>query len=702
MDDRDLNKLKDIEIPTPLSTAKQGTIRAALLSFEVAHDQKTKKKKDNSAHQGSNTIIRLISTIVGRPMEWIMQRRVIAASLITGVLLIPMGAYLMQPSHKPMAPIGMFDISKEQELRSQLNEKDKQPKKIAKSEYDGLARQDNKDTESGKSKHLRPGYANRQPTKPANKPMSIQGGDAKSLGGKRARTTAVKPNDGKKQSSSSTFHSLGTVYDRVSPSPETPSRDRFKRFESNPVKAVSQTPVSTFSIDVDTASYAFVRRMLENGRLPSKDAIRVEELINYFSYDYPYPEGAETPFRPSVSVYPTPWNSNTKIVHIGIKGYDIIPDEKPRSNIVFLIDVSGSMSSRDKLPLLKTSFRLLIDRLEADDTVAIVTYAGRAGTILEPTKVKDKYKILSALNRLESGGSTAGAQGIRRAYELAESVFDKEGVNRVILATDGDFNVGITDHGELKNYIKRKRKSGIFLSVLGFGQGNYNDALMQVLAQNGNGNAAYIDTLKEAQKVLVEEVSSTLFTIAKDVKIQIEFNPALVSEYRLIGYETRKLKRADFNNDKVDAGDIGSGHTVTALYEITPSTSNKKLIDDLRYQTPGAEKKTVSTNEYAFLKMRYKLPKQSNSKLLTIPIIKDMEQSLDSISSDMRFAVSIAAFGQKLRGNTHLEDYGYDKIRALAANARGKDPFGYRSEFLRLIDLAKSLTSSAATKPKAE
>jgi len=491
----------------------------------------------------------------------------------------------------------------------------------------------------------------------------------------------------------------------VRPSPVPPpaqvnTRERFEKFASNSAQSVIDNPVSTFSIDVDTASYAFVRKSLESGQLPRRDAVRVEEMINYFSYDYPYAETKAQPFKPTVAIYPTPWNKNTKLLHIGIKGYQIIPLSKPRSNLVFLIDVSGSMNQRDKLPLLKNAFRLLVNQLDENDTVSIVTYAGRAGTVLEPTKVANKQKILSALDNLNSGGSTAGAQGIRQAYALAQQSFDKKGVNRVILATDGDFNVGIRGD-ELKNYIETKRKSGVFLSVLGFGRGNYNDALMQKLAQNGNGTAAYIDSLKEAHKVLVKEASSTLFPIAKDVKIQVEFNPNMVSDYRLIGYETRALKRADFNNDKVDAGDIGAGHTVTAIYEFTPADSKNKLIDDLRYQKSKPAPKTEKSfgGEYAFLKMRYKLPKEDVSKLITVPITTAMEKdSTDSVSKDMRFAASVAAFGQKLRGISFLEDYSYDNILKLAASGRGDDEYGYRAEFMSLVRLAKSLTDTSTQK----
>ena len=493
-----------------------------------------------------------------------------------------------------------------------------------------------------------------------------------------------------------------SIVDHEQPLPPPPqveeNRDRFQKAETNPVKSVKQEPVSTFSIDVDTASYAFVRRTLENGALPRRDAVRVEEMVNYFSYDYPRPENAETPFRPSIALYPTPWNQDTLLMHVGIKGHDIVTDEKPRSNLVFLIDVSGSMQAKDKLPLLKSAFRLLVNRLDPEDTVAIVTYAGRAGTVLEPTKVSDKHKILSALDRLRSGGSTAGAAGIRQAYALAQSRFNKEGVNRVILATDGDFNVGISNVDELKRYIEKKRKSGVFLSVLGFGQGNYNDHLMQVLAQNGNGNAAYIDNLREAQKVLVEEAGSTLFPIAKDVKIQIEFNPALVREYRLVGYETRALKREDFNNDRVDAGDIGSGHTVTAIYELTPVGSPAQLVDDLRYRKAETEKQSevrtddAPASEYAFLKLRYKRPNENKSNLLTVPVTKELlRASAKDLTDDMRFAAAVAAFGQKLRDVPQVEDFSYDAILELASGARGKDRFGYRGEFLTLVRLAKSL-----------
>ena len=498
----------------------------------------------------------------------------------------------------------------------------------------------------------------------------------------------------------------GEVQSRIAPAPSDANqahyyrdqgRDKFDEITPNPVKLTRQEPVSTFSIDVDTASYAFMRASLNNGVLPQRDAVRIEELINYFPYDYAPPEDRSEPFATHVSVMPTPWNTETKLLRIGIKGYELPATQKPRSNLVFLLDVSGSMNAPNKLPLLVNSFKMLLDSLNPDDTVAIVTYAGRAGTVLEPTKVQEKAKILSSLDRLRAGGSTAGAEGIRQAYLLAEQSHNKDGVNRVILATDGDFNVGITNQDELKSFVEHKRQSGISLSVLGFGRGNYNDALMQTLAQNGNGNAAYIDNLSEARKVLVEQASGTLFTIAKDVKIQIEFNPARVAEYRLIGYETRLLQREDFNNDKIDAGEIGAGHTVTALYEMTPVGSQAKLVDSLRYQNSVETDGSGEAGEYAFLKLRYKLPDSDTSTLITTPVTD--EQAVDSVAeadSETRFASAVAAYGQILRGGRYTASYSLDDVIALAQGAKGRDEFGYRAEFINLVRLAKS---AAAMEP---
>jgi len=523
---------------------------------------------------------------------------------------------------------------------------------------------------------------------------SLMGDDAPTLNAPNWNAAADKLLDGKPEPSIAP-PSPPPADQRVIVEQEE-NRDQFKATAPNPVKQVAAEPVSTFSVDVDTASYSFVRRALNEGRLPPKDAVRVEEMINYFPYDYPRPTSRQDPFAPTVTVMPAPWKPTNKLIHIGIKGYDIVPAERPRANIVLLIDISGSMMPADRLPLVKNAFRMLVDELKPDDTVGIVTYASGSGVALEPTRVANKARIIAAIDALGAGGSTAGAQGISDAYRLAEAHFDKTGVNRIILATDGDFNVGISNPDELKGFIERKRKAGIFLSILGVGRGNYNDSLMQTLAQNGNGTAAYVDTLNEARKVLVDEASSTLFTIAKDVKIQMEFNPAAVSEYRLIGYETRALRREDFNNDKVDAGDIGSGHTVTAIYEVTP-VGVPKLVDDLRYgqprgDAPAAEPATANPHvELGFLKLRYKLPKEDTSQLLTAVLPWSMETpDIASAPDDVRFSVAVAGFGQMLRGLPYVSGYGYDDVLALAQTARGPDPFGYRAEFLNLVRLAKS------------
>ncbi len=472
-------------------------------------------------------------------------------------------------------------------------------------------------------------------------------------------------------------------------------RDKFATTAENAFKLVREDPVSTFSIDVDTASYAFVRASLNQSVLPQPAAVRAEEMINYFPYDYAAPRSAEQPFSTNVAVFPSPWAAGRKLVRIGIKGYAIQRATRPRANLVFLIDTSGSMNEPNKLPLVKQSLAMLVDRLDANDRVAIVTYAGSAGTALEPTSAARKDLILSVIDRLGAGGSTAGAEGIRQAYALAERNLDPQGVNRVILATDGDFNVGITNEGELKGYIERERGKGVFLSVLGFGMGNYNDALMQTLAQNGNGAAAYIDTAAEARKTLVEEATSTLFPIAKDVKIQVEFNPAAVAEYRLIGYETRLLNRDDFDNDRVDAGDVGSGQSVTALYEIVP-VGGPRAIGDLRYARPAAVPQAGTGREYGYVKIRYKLPKSDTSRLLATPIDRTAEVArFEEAPRDARWATGVAAFAELLRGGKYAGTMRYDDVERIAAAARGDDRFGYRAEFLQMVRTARSAGTMA-------
>jgi len=478
--------------------------------------------------------------------------------------------------------------------------------------------------------------------------------------------------------------------------PQLPvDRENYKHYPDNPVQRVAENPVSTFSIDVDTGSYSNVRRMLNHGQLPPADAVRIEELVNYFDYDYPLPEDRAQPFSVTTEIAPTPWNLKTHLLHIGIKGFESDRRDLPPANLVFLIDVSGSMHSPDKLELLKTSLKLLARQLRADDTVSIVVYAGASGVVLQPTPANRKATIIAALDRLQAGGSTNGGAGIRLAYAMAQQAYKPNGINRVILATDGDFNVGTISFEALKNLIVEKRKSGITLTTLGFGMGNLNDHLMEQLADHGNGNYAYIDTLNESNKVLVNELSSTLFTIAKDVKIQIEFNPSVVSEYRLVGYENRHLRREDFINDKVDAGDIGAGHTVTALYEIT-FAGNRGRIDPLRYGS-HAQKTGASNNELAYLRMRYKSPEGNSSKLVQRPLFrKEVLLSLERASNNLRFSAAVAAFGELLKGGKQTGNFSYDDVTRLASKARGQDRFGYRGEFIRLVGLAQSLTTAPA------
>jgi Uncharacterized protein containing a von Willebrand factor type A (vWA) domain len=475
----------------------------------------------------------------------------------------------------------------------------------------------------------------------------------------------------------------------VMPSPgrmAEPSGDSFAGFDEQRLKVAAEEPVSTFSLDVDTASYAYTRRMLEDGYLPDRDAVRIEELINYFPYDYPPAESADTPFQPDVKVFPTPWNETTQILQIGIKGFEPVLADT-RSNLVFLIDTSGSMDEPDKLPLLKRAFGLLLDQLSGNDTVSIVTYAGSAGIALEPTGADNKAQIMAALDQLYAGGSTAGAEGIELAYSLAEQGKIEGGTNRVILATDGDFNVGIDDPEKLKHFISDKRRTGIGLSVLGFGRGNLDDATMQALAQNGNGNASYIANFAEARKVLVEEIGGTLHTIAGDVKVQVEFNPARIAEYRLIGYESRALNREDFNNDAVDAGEVGAGTSVTALYEITPAGAGQ--VDPLRYGTASAP---AGGDELAFLKLRYKLPGSDVSQLLEVPVTPEVVyDDIADAGMDAQFAAAVAAFGQKLKSSAYGTAMDWAEIRALAQAGRGADAGGYRAEFIRLLDMAALL-----------
>ena len=473
-------------------------------------------------------------------------------------------------------------------------------------------------------------------------------------------------------------------------------RDRYEEFDDNPVKQVATDPVSTFSIDVDTASYSIVRRYLTGGALPPRDAVRTEELVNYFDYAYALPDSKTEPFHADIALFDTPWDKGTALLRIGLRGFDIPAAERPPANLVFLVDTSGSMHSPDKLPLVKRALRILAQRMDEDDRIALVAYAGSAGVVLEPTPASSMSKILNAIDNLSAGGSTAGGAGIQLAYDLAREEYRDGAVNRVILATDGDFNVGVTSIDALEDLISAKRKTGVYLSILGFGTGNLNDRLMQRLAQAGNGNAAYIDSFMEARKVLVDEMGSTLFPIADDVKIQIEFNPAYVAEYRLIGYETRLFNREDFKNDKIDAGEVGSGHSVTALYEITAPDSASRLFDDLRYGKPAPKASGVENGELAWLRIRYKRPGESVSRLIEQPVAQSSRTSFEAAPADARFAVSVAAFAQLLRGGDGMEDFTFEDVFRIAGKTRGEDEFGYRAEFTQLVRTAGDLSRVAS------
>lgn len=474
---------------------------------------------------------------------------------------------------------------------------------------------------------------------------------------------------------------------------EPPQREKYHSFSDHPVHIVTERPISTFSIDVDTGSYSNVRRFLRQGQLPHIDAVRVEEMLNYFDYSYPPPDNLEQPFAIHTEMAPSPWNPANLLLHIGIKGYEVAAAQLPAANLVFLIDVSGSMRDADKLPLLVRSLRILTERLRRQDRISIVVYAGAAGVVLPPTAGDEKDDILAALDRLTAGGSTHGAQGIQLAYALAEKAYIHAGVNRILLATDGDFNVGIVDFAALKQLVSEKRKTGIALTTLGFGTGNYNDHLMEQLAAAGNGNYFYIDQINEAKKVLSEQMSSTVLTIAKDVKIQLEFNPAQVAEYRLIGYENRAVRREDFNNDHVDAGDIGAGHRVTAIYEISLAGGKGARNDPLRYRAADHPGKP-EMRELAFIKIRYKSPEEVQSKLIWFAVpASQIKTDIAATSSDFKFSAAVAAFGQKLRGGQYLKQMTHAQIIQLALSAMEQDPYGYRKEFVQLVGKAQKLGS---------
>jgi len=449
-------------------------------------------------------------------------------------------------------------------------------------------------------------------------------------------------------------------------------------------------PLSTFSIDVDTASYSNIRRFINQGSMPQVGAVRIEEMINYFSYDYPQPSGKH-PFSVTTELGPCPWNKSHQLVRIGLAAKNIDKKDLPPSNLVFLVDVSGSMSAANKLPLLKQSMKMLVKQLDKDDRISMVVYAGNDCIILEPTAGSEQPKIIEAIDSLGAGGSTHASSGILTAYKLAEQVFMPKGNNRIILASDGDFNVGTTSRGELQKLIEEKRQSGIYLTVLGFGIGNYHDDTMEILADKGNGNYAYIDNLLEAKKVMVKEMSGTMFALARDVKIQVEFNPAKIGAYRLIGYENRTLADEDFNDDKKDAGEIGVGHTVTALYELVPAGSNDMpSVDPLKYQQVKTKTATATSSELMTIKLRYK-SLQTDQSILLSTVVVDADTALNNTSDDFRFAASVAGYGMLLTQSELKGDLDYEQIQTLAKGAKGTDAEGYRAEFIRLVEMTQLL-----------
>ena len=486
--------------------------------------------------------------------------------------------------------------------------------------------------------------------------------------------------------------------DRAGPPADGPAAahdtESYDRVYENPFLAAVENPLSTFSIDVDTASYANVRRFLNQSRMPPKDAVRIEEFINYFNYQYPDPEGKH-PFSVTMEISDCPWNDAHRLVHIGLQGKKIAIDKLPNSNLVFLLDVSGSMSSPNKLPLLKAAFKLLVKNLRKEDRVAIVVYAGAAGLVLPSTPGNEKEKIFAALDKLQAGGSTAGGAGIKLAYKTARDNFIENGNNRIILATDGDFNVGASSDSEMVRLVEEKRNEGVFLTTLGFGMGNYKDSKMEKLADKGNGNYAYIDSILEAKKVLVTEMGGTLLTIAKDVKLQIEFNPAKVKGYRLIGYENRMLRKEDFDDDTKDAGELGAGHTVTALYELIPAGSAEEIpgSSKLKYQKSGASTTAQNSNELMTVKLRYKAPKEDKSQLIVQPL-EDKGVVLAKTSDNFRWSAGVATFGLLLRGSQFKGSSSYKLAKRLAEGARGKDENGYRHEFIKLVEKAELLAES--------
>lgn len=692
MDDQALKQLFATEdIPAPDENARKIALNLAVAAFE----------KNEKKSQGKGFFARLISRepVQRRETMSFSQKKVVYGGIATACVALMVFAVLPEVTQKAedrvMNAVTVTGLDKADEGKAEpltppkaLADADAMVKKAAEAEMMPV-RRDEKLKEEKRARSI----------------VNTEAGASMDAAIAPSSSVPAMPVSPVVMGGVGSVNGLAVMPDEKSIGQSDFGRDKFKDVAENNIHQVAADPVSTFSIDVDTASYSFARSSLDRGVLPQKDSVRIEEMINYFDYAYPLPTDKTQPFSTNVVLKPSPWADGKQLMAIGIKGYDIPKTQMPNSNLVFLLDVSGSMEDPNKLPLLKQSIAMLLDTLKPTDTVSIVVYAGAAGTVLPPTKAINKGTILAALQNLSAGGSTAGAEGIRQAYQLAQVNFDKNAVNRVILGTDGDFNVGITSPEELKDFVSREKDKGVFLSVLGFGRGNYNDEMMQELAQNGNGVAAYIDNLNEARKVLVEEATSTLFPIAKDVKIQVEFNPQTVAEYRLVGYETRALKTEDFNNDKVDAGDIGAGAEVTAIYEITP-VGGKTAIEPSRYNNPNVNDKAFreERSELAFVKVRYKLPNENESKLIETPVLpedmrirKDMSNTETRlIESETNWAVAVASFGQILKGGTYTGKMTYDDVIKLAEANKGQDPFGYRAEFINLVRKAKSAASLEA------
>jgi Ca-activated chloride channel family protein len=695
-DDDKLKALNEEQMPAPSEAARQRALAAAMLAFDAAQEN------SQAAPKGADWNARLSSIIQRLRGNWFMDTRFTLGlgTATVALLLLPLGYQLYLST--AMTPVGPTSFTPSTPVL------DGPPVEVA-----GAKPVPMQPTTTignvGRTEESRLAVTQAAPTNAPREQaeMGLSDGEADlAVAPEPAASVANRSAaDGmmKQQAESYAAPTMSAEAVAAMPAPTAdmgaglpadPAGNEFTDFDESPVHVVAEEPVSTFSIDVDTASYSYVRRMLNDGYMPEADAVRIEELINYFDYDYRGPDSAATPFQSNMQVYPTPWNPDTQLLQIGLQGYVPPVTTDPAANLTFLIDTSGSMDEPDKLPLLKRAFSLLVDQLTGNDKVSIVVYAGSAGVVLDATSATDKQKILGALENLWAGGSTAGAEGIELAYKINEQNRIAGGVNRIILATDGDFNVGIADPDQLIDLVKAKRDGGTFLSVLGFGSGNYQDDTAQALAQNGNGNAAYIDSFREAQKVLVAEAGGTLVTIAQDVKIQVEFNPAVVSEYRLIGYETRALNREDFNNDKVDAGDIGAGHTVTALYEITPVGSDATLVDPLRYGTDTPAMDAGPSDEIGFLRIRYKAPEGTVSELIETPIPTSLAvDTVAAASVDARWAAAVAAFAQKLKGSDYGGSLSWDEIRTLAQGARGEDADGYRAEFMQLINAAETLTN---------